>query len=349
MSLSRLQNLFSSKGFVANNYFTLDGNYKLVEIINFKTAVSLIVIIGDKHQVQAEGIKHEYKLLKKNMNGDLINGIADELHLRSSYREIDHIAHALQSEEKFNEMYDKPISLQGEEDRSIEKFSSTIRQMRRFRLCVRNIPYKFALFDDDCICLLNENSEIESYYAVDYKHRKRKMFITTTIENFFATQDIEQSVMKINEQFYNILYDNQRIETTKIQGMIDSKRNIVSQSKKILDMKKKLYDRIQKLQSQHSDVLDKTAELQKRKKDHRGSGITGGTGADTNARYTVEKINEELERLDNQHKEIIKSILDTRKELDELCLVVDNILFDNMIMLSRIAHNFRVLEMLKVS
>ena len=347
MSLSRLQDLFSSKGFVANNYFTLDGRYKLVEIINFKTAISLMIIIGDKHQIQAEEIKHEYKLLKKTMNGDLINGIADELHLRSSYREIDHITNALQAEEKFTEMYDKPISLQGEEDRSIEKFSSTIRQMRRFRLCVRNIPYKFALFDDDCICLLNENSEIESYYAVDYKHRTRKMFITTSIENFFATQDIEQSIMKINEQFYNILYDNQRIETTKIQSMIDSKRNIVSQSKKILEMKKKLYDRIQKLQIQHSDILDKTAELQKKKKDYRGA--SGATATDTSVRYNAEKINEELERLDGQHKDIIKNILDTRKELDELCLVVDNILFDNMIMLSRIAHNFRVLEMLKVS
>ena len=348
MSLARLQDLFGSKGFVANNYFTLDGYYKLVEIINFKTAVSLMVVIGGKYQVPAERGKHEYQLLQKSVNGDLISGVADEAHLRSSYREIDHIARALETEEKLSEMYDKPISLKGEEDRSLEKFASTIRQMRRFRLCVRNIPYKFALFDDDCICLLNSDSEIESYYAVDYKHRKRKIFITTTIENFFNTDDIEQSVLKINEQFYNILQENQRVETTKIQGMIDSKRNIVNQSKKILDMKKRLYDRIQKLQGQHSTLLERSAELQRKKKDLKSSQVRG-SASDTVARLTLEKIRTDLEKIDDQQRDVIKSILDTRKELDELCLVVDNILFDNMIMLSRIAHNFRVLEMLKVT
>jgi hypothetical protein len=348
MSLKRLQDLFESKGFVANNYFTLDGYYKLVEIINFKTAISLMVIIGGKHQVPVEKVKHEYELIKKNINGDLISGIADEAHLRSSYREIDHITKALESEEKFNELYDKPISLKGEEDRSVEKFASTIRQMRRFRLCVRNIPYKFSLFDDDCVCLLNAESEIETYYVVDYRHRKRKIFITTTIENFFATDDIEQSVVKINEQFYTILQENQRIETDKIQGMIDAKRNIVTQSRKILDMKKRLFDRLQKLQTSHSALLEKSTDLQRKRKEIKSS-QTQGSVTDIASRQTLEKIKLDLDRIEDQQRDIIKNILDTRKDLDELCLVVDNILFDNMIMLSRIAHNFRVLEMLKIS
>jgi hypothetical protein len=348
MSLTRLQELFQSKGFVANNYFTLEGYYKMVEIINFKTAVSLIVVIGEKYRVPSEKIKHEYQLIQKKVTGDIISGVADEADLRSSYREIDHIARSLETEEKLNEIYDKPISLKGEENRSAEKFASTIRQMRRFRLCVRNIPYKFALFDDDCICLLNADSEIETYYVSDYKHKKRKIFIVTTIENFFSTDDIEQSVMKINEQFYNILQDNQKIETMKIQGMIDAKRNIADRSKKILEMKKLLFNKIQKLQQQHTVLLNKSSELNRKKKDLKSS-QTQGIANDTVTRLTLEKIRTDSEKNDEQQRDVIRNILDTRKELDEMCLVVDNILFDNMIMLSRISHNFRVLEMLKIT
>ena len=353
MSLSRLQDLFQSKGFVANNYFSLDGYYKMVEIINFKTAVSLIIIIGGKYKVPSEKIKHEYQLIQKTVNGDMISGRSsistpDEAHLRSSYKEIDHISKALEIEEKLNEIYDKPISLKGEEDRSIEKFSSNIRQMKRFRLCVRNIPYKFALFDDDCICLLNADSEIEAYYASDYRQKKRKIFITTTIENFFETEDIEQSVMKINEQFYNILQENQKIETMKIQGMIDAKRNIAERSKKILEMKKFLFDKVQKLQKQHSSLLDKSLELNRKKKELK-SNKTQGITTDTVSRLTLEKIEKDLEKNDEQQRDTIKNIIDTKKELDELCLVVDNILFDNMIMLSRISQNFKLLEMLKIN
>jgi len=343
MSLQRLKDLFSDKGFVVNNYFTLEGYYKLVEIINFKNAISLIVIINNqKHKIPAEKGKHEYELLVKNVNIDTLGVLSDDVNLRSSYREIDHITKEFESEDKLSELYDKPISLIGEESKSIEKFSGTVRQMKRFKLCVKNIPFKFALFDDDCICVLNEDSEIETFYAPDYKNKKRKIFITTSLENFFNATDIEQSVTKINQQFYNILQENQRIETTKIQSMIDSKRNIVTQSSRILDMKKKLFDKIQKLQVQHESVIRGGIEFQKKLRNL-------NSNSDTNSRLMSDKLRTEIEKNEQQQRDIIKNILDTRRDLDELCLVVDNILFDNMTMLSRINHNFKTLEMLKIS
>lgn len=344
MSLKRLQDLFNEKGFVPNNYFTLEGQYKMVEIINFKTAVSLMVIITDKYKISSENVKHEYEMTKKIADTDIINCLADEANIRSSYREIDHVLQALESEDKMAEIYDKQISLVGEESKSIEKFSATLRQMKRFRLCVRNIPYKFALFDDDCVCLLTEDSSIESFYVKSYKNKKRKIFITTTIENFFNTDDIEENVAKINEQFYTILHENQRIETTKIQSMIDSKRNIVVQSNRVLEMKKKLYDKIQKLQLQHSNVIEQCSNMQKKIREY-----SKGTTISDNNRLAIDRLRTDIAKNEEQQLSIIKDILNGRKELDELCLIVDNILFDNMIMLSKISQNFKLLEMLKIT
>ena len=336
-SISKLDNLFSSKGFVPNNYYILDGFYKMVEIINFKTATSLVVVISDKYKIAARGGKHEFNLIKKNVTGDMLNSIVDEATLRSSYQEIDHISKALESEEKMHEIYDKPISLKGEEDKSMEKFASNIRQMKRFKLCVRNIPYKFLLIDDDCMCLLNNDSEIETYYITDYKIKKRKLFITTMLENFFEVDDIEQSVNTISEQFYNILQENQKTETSKIQGMIDAKRNIATQSKKILQMKQQLLDSIKSLKQQHSALMNKQNELMRKNKDSKLQGTV-----EMNVR------NLEIAKIDEKQRDIIKNIVDSRKQLDELCLVVDNILFDNMVMLTRITSNFKILERLKV-
>jgi len=345
-SLKNLNTLFESKGFVANNYFTLDGNYKLVEMISFKSATSIIVHIDSKYKVPSQKLKHEYTLLKKDVSGDLISGVANEGSLRSSYKEIDHISKALQTEEKLSELYDRPISLKGEEDRSLEKFSSTIRQMRRFRLCVKNIPYKFVLFDDDCICVLSDESEIETYYAPEYKHKKRKIFVSTSLSNLFASEDIDSSVMKITDQFHDILQENQKTETLRIQDMIDTKQNILSHSKRVLDIKKKLMAKIALLQKNHTILMDRTIELTQKKKDT-NSKLTQNILNESTARSILESIRQELAKNEEQQHDMVRNIIDSRKELDELCLVVDNILFDNMVMMSRISANFRVLEMLK--
>lgn len=345
-SLSRLISLFESKGFVPNNYFTFEGNYRLVEIINVQSATSIIIDIGTKYLVPAQKEKHEYKLTARQVTSDIQAGPIDEAHLRTAYQEIDHITKALESEEKLHDLYDKPISLKGEEGKSQEKFTSCYRQMKRFRLCVRNIPYKLALFEDDCLCLLNENADLEAFFVEEYRFKKRKIFVTTNLANFFNSNDIEESVNKILEQFYTILSDNQKIETGKIQAMIDAKRNIAQQSKKILDMKKKLFNKIQDCQRKHKELTERQQTLRKKMKELKIP--TGQSGSDAYNRQQGEKISTEIAKNDDVLQEYVKIILETRKELDELFLVVDNVMFDNMIMLTKTTENFRILERLKI-
>lgn len=346
-SVERLVSLFESKGYVPNNYFTVDDKYRLVEIVSFNSAVSIIIDINDKYQIPAQNYKHEYVLTSKPVNGELIQGLSNEAELRSSYQEIDHISRALESEDKLHDLYDKPISLRGEETRSKDKFSSTVRQMKRFRLCVRNIPFKLCLFDDDCICLANDKSDIECFYINNYKMKKRKLFITTTLEYFFNTKEIELDVGKITDQFYDILNENQKHETNKIQTMIDAKRNIASQSKKILDAKKKLTDKIKSLQTTHMNLTDQQKDLNKKIREIKNV-VSKGIISDTAKNAQENKLSQDSDAIEEKRKETIKSIIDTRRELDEMCLVVDNVLFDNMLMLTKISENFKILERIKV-
>lgn len=339
-SFERLVELFSTKGFVTNNIFALDGFYRLVEIVNFRTAASLLIYIENKYRIESVNNKREFKLIPKAVDGtNYLLGSADEAMMRTKYQEIDHIEKALQDEARIQEIYDKPISLKGEEEKSQEKFSSTIRQLKRFKLCVKNIPYKFALFDEDCMCLLNPESELESYFIEGFKNKKRKIYVITSLTNFFTTDDVSQNVSKIFEQFYSILQTNQKIETQKVQAMIDAKRNITDKSKKIIASKDKLFVKIQNLHKQHSQLIDKEKLLAARRKELRKSGED---------KHSLERITAESEKNNEQQTETIRNIIDSRGELDEICLVVDNLLFDNTVMLNKIAHNFTLLDKLKL-
>jgi hypothetical protein len=337
MSFNRLNDMFESKGFLGSAYYTIEGYYRLAEVVNLNNAVSLVIYIDPKHRIKSCNSKYEYSLIPKEVASDALPGFVDEADLRSSYREIDHISKALEDEEKLQDIYDKPISLKGDESKTQEKFSGSIRQMKRFRLCVRNIPYKLCLFDNDCLCVLNDNSEIENYFIEGYKAGTRKLFITTSLDNFYHCSDIEVDVRKIQEQFYGILQSNQKIETSKIQSMIDAKKNVADQSRRIMGIKQNLFDKINSLQDKHSDTIIRKKQVQKLIKAHKPSEPAGA----------LEALRQEMKELEDKRADLISTIITSRKELDELCLVVDNILFDNMLMLTKISNNFKLLERLK--
>jgi len=321
-SLARLRTLFEQKSFVINQLFTLEGKYHLVEIISLNSAVSILVSINAKYAIPSEGGKHEYTLVNKTA-ATHARILADELTLRGSYKEIDHLSQLLQSEEKLSEIYDKPISLQGEEEKSQDKFGGISRQLLRFKLSVRNIPFKFALADDDCLCLLNSNNDVECFFIESYRMKKKRIFVTVPLDVFFGATDPEADVIKILDQFHNMLQGNQKLETTKIQSMIDNKRNVAAQSRRIFDMKEKLIAQIVSSQRQHGVLVSKRRELD------------------------VKDPRLEMPKIDEQIKKVLAEVSNARKKLDEITLVVDEILFDSMLYLTRIQENFQAFDKLK--
>ncbi len=339
-SLERLLELFQGKDFVTNNFYTLDDKYKYVEIVNLHSAVSLIVDIDEKYAIEAQQRKHEYKLHKKTVDGDITSGQLDEAELRSNYREIDHISKALESEEKLQELYDKPISLKGEEVKSQRKIIGCFCQLERFKHCFKNIPFKLTLFEDDCLGVLTEDSKVEAFFVQDYKIKKRKIFVSTSLNNFFTCDNIEQSIDKIGTQFYDILDTIHKVETNKIHSMIEQKRSVQSQSKKIMTIKTTLRKTISEYQAKHADLIEKQQSLHRKLKELQKQ---------PNLSVNITRHEDAIRSNEQTLQEYVKKIMETRKQLDEIVLTVDQIFFDNTVMLSRITENFKLLETLKIN
>jgi hypothetical protein len=337
-SFDKLQELFSTKGFVPNNYFTIGGKYRLVELISAENAISLIVDLGVKYSIPSKDLsKHEYVLLPKVPTGDFMSNISiNESDIRSTYREIDQVAVALESEEKLMDLYDKPISLILEDNRVDEKLASTFRQLKRFRMCFRNIPYKIGLVDSDCICLINESNELECYQIQKYPFKKRKMYFIASITTFFKSSKISDDLNAITIQFHDILNSNQLVEVQKVQKMLALKHNFVRQSERAMTIKKKLLKDILDGQKKHQEIADGMINIQ-----------TELRSLDPKLTDRQARLKVEYDALDASRSSIIKKLLDMRKQLDEVCLTVDNVCFDNALMFSKIFSNFSVMEKLK--
>ena len=94
-------------------------------------------------------------------------------------------------------------------------------------------------------------------------------------------------------------------------------------------------------------MAERQQELHKKNRELRIENPSGVTRENINS-HQIQKNTEEINHNDSKMQEFVKIVIDTRKELDELFLVVDNVLFDNMIMLTKTTENFKVLERLKL-
>lgn len=327
MSVDKCVELFESNGFLVDKYYTIDGYYRYFEIVSLDSAFSILIAVPKKHKISSKKLQYEFELIPKDgMNEKFTQGV-DEPELRQKYRSIDYLDTFLQNESGFVDLYDRQISIKGEENKSINKFATLLRQMKRFKLCFRTLEYKPALFDGDCMVIDQENKE-QCYFISNSNSKKRRILLCLSMESFYKEPRVAQGVKTILSQFYEILNHNQQAETTKIQNMLEQKRNILTSSKKILEKKKFYLQQHAKLTVAHEKTTALISSLKQK----------------IEMTEDKSKLAQEIQKQEITLKDLVRSILETTKNLDELALSVDTLLFDNMTMLAEISNNFRHLE-----
>lgn len=335
-SLRKLDKIFESKGFVINKlYYRKDDdrdNYKYIEIIYIKDATIVLIDLGKYEITRESKISNAYEILPQTVLDDDYNTLPEQIDISSSYSEISHIDNALESEEKALDMYNREILLNKPVSKSQDNLKSVYKQLKRLLLTVKGLSYKISIIDTDCLCSLNSKNDIQAYTVKNYTNVSRQIIITMSIEDFVRTENINDDVNKILFQFYDILNKNQTHQTHKIQTMIDSKKSIVKSSNNLLSLKKKFMDKISKLQHNFKDISEKETETYRK--------IKSGSLSD-DVKYKYEQ---SLDTFEQSRKAIINEIVGLKNELNHITLSVDNLLFDNMLMLIRIANNFKLLD-----
>lgn len=331
-SFTRLMKFLAEKGYVTERRYSIRDEYRFLHVISTIDACEILLDIGTKYKFRPLKDKYDLELLPKDsreLTSDLTRS-HNESELRSIYREIDHLDQYLQTEEQATNGYRKPISLVGEGKKSQDKMASTCRQLSRFKLCLTNLPYRLAMIDDECLCV-SSGDVIESFFIQSFRTRKRKLIVVVSLELFGQSTSIGESVRTLLDQFYDILDNNQKVQTGKIQKMIDNKRDIVVTSNNIINRKSILTSQIDQAEKILEECNRREKAVYKEK----------STVKDPKR---ISELGDEMKKLEHLKADTIKKILELRESYNEMTLMVDNVLFDNMIMLMNIGNNFKTLE-----
>lgn len=322
------------RGFLTTDLFYVGNTYKYLKVLCITDNTSLLIDLGRYQTERGKVYSGAYELLPQALSLEDSGDSPEQAEVAASYSEIHHLDNILESEEKALESYHQTISLAKAESKSADKLRGLLRQIKRLSLTVRGLIYKISILEGDCCCVVNSKNEISSFVVKGYRNLSRQILITLSLVDLTKTEFVNEDVNKILSQLYEILNKNQTHQTHKIQTMIDAKKSVVKSSNSLLKLKKQYIERLAKLQRTFNETANKEKELSRKLQQ---------TERTSDLRQSYES---DLRACEDARIKIVEEMETLRGDLNHLVLSIDNLLYDNMTMLIRIANNFKILDKL---
>lgn len=362
LSLTKLEQLLTSTGFLPKKVFTDRGDCVYLEVMNIANADKFLLYIPSKYEIEADGNDGVYKLrgIELGEDGNIpvdYAGEPDDLDMEKQYEEIDadlSPANANHGDlvEHMESHYEHTISLKDMTKDDKNSLRNVFRQLRRLRNCVRGVKYKLAIVYKNYLCAIRRDDTMEGYKIKGYPTKDSwTMYIVVDLETLFSKKSvIGLDIRTVRDAIYRVLDRNQIKHTRGLKRLFDRQKDIDAHSAVIIKHKSKytgnletLYAMLARMELAERKVLDSLMVIESRRMD------SGGVGLHTDMeRITrTSKLEKELEAMSDVKQDIIKNILTLRHQQETLALRVDRIFFETSIMLDAILKNMSELESLQ--
>lgn len=361
LSIKKLNSLLNIKGLVPIRYYTLHSQYYIVDTVSIKNGESVLLYIPEKYKIdlsQDDEFLNSYlhfkiKTLPLKLSDNIVDKYGAHIDTDKYYKDIDLQESRTESkniESMLQENYNHNIILGGEGDnKDLYNVRNIYKQLNRLKNCVKYVSYKLGIFTDKYICLTNEKNEVDCYYIKHHQSSKNpqtKLFVIISLETLIVSDsNIEHDVKTIYNGIQSLLEKNQEHHCHKFTQFLARKDEIYNglqqlqyfktRSNEMSDKYGKLLDTINKREQELQEKYESTARRFQNSK-----GITDDL-AKNQALSTIEKeLNEISERKDKTREKI----LELQDYISDVTLKVDEILFDNIVLLNTIHNNIDKLQ-----
>jgi len=333
IDLSKLKNSLENSGISVIDYYTLDGKCSMIKAYIYSIQQFLFIYIPTKLRSEIKNKRNIYEL-------KLLDEVLDE----EDYAKFDEyqIDMVLQKSDKdsyknFSQKYNKQITINGD---GVEKFEKRItRQIKRINIPFSKLEYTIGI-QNKKIMALHFGEEINLFYIKNFtKDVRCYMYIVNVKELIDNITEMQYEIGNINRQFFTIICD-----------IIDT--NL----KEISNLNKTNYDAIiekfKKQKIEYQKKTDKFSSYIKNLDEEEKNEIKKYKNL-----FTKETSNIRKNVLENEYQTLINSFSKKRNDQIDLMiedtyifhiifLLLEEISFDNFVMLKRTTVNFEKLDAL---
>lgn len=346
-SLKKLEDVLGQKGYVIDSLYAYKGHYLYLGVTSFYTGATLLLEISspqtkDKKYIFDEDPKRKnsYNLIRQEVSETL--DISDDKKTKEHYLELDGLTKVLQSEENLFQSYDRPISLTGEGKDTNEALRDLYRQTKRFSYSFRNLEYKFVMFNGPAMCVLDSTNEIWCFVSNNTRNQQRQFRLLANLSRFYGNENLNDDILAVTEQLTSLLNQKQDEHARSLHALMNYKLNLPQISNNLIKIKEINHHKLVKFQQLFRSITIEEQQIRKNLQK-----LDQSTEDNSDERLSAkDQYKQELESLQKLREDTIKEIHKLQTTTDNLNICTDQIFFDNLIMMSKVIKNFKLLESL---
>lgn len=353
LSFNKLEKLLSGRGLLPKKYFTIHDVIIYIEVLSLSNAGCFMLYIPSKYEIELSEGDDVYKIKYVDVteDGHISEDYAGESDVIKNYNGIELGSNENHADIQgyLEEKYKYPVSLKSEKNKDVIKLRQVFRQLRRLKFCVQNLKYKLAIVFDRHLCCIRRDNTYECF-AIQGESlgEEKRLMVSIDLETLYEKIDtVSVDIKTIRDGVCKILDKNQNKHIREIQKMLDQKNKLLvfaGSVKEKKDKYSKALERLEKLLADLMIVEKKNMEkfVEEEEKFSRQTNLKG-MNADIERSNQIYKFETEVSRINSIKQELISNILKARLKRENLSLSVDNIVFDNIVMIDAIIKNFEKL------
>jgi hypothetical protein len=355
LSFNKLDKFLKSKGFICKNYFVIDSACIYIEIFNINTADSIMLYIPSKYEIKVDSDTNNVYNVKfididendTNMlenfkkNEDDVDKYYDEVNVNFSPENKNE-----DLESKLKDNYNRPINLK---KKTLETFKDIFRQLNRLKLCVQKLNYKLCIINENYVCFIKKDNSLDCLQVKEYNSNNMKMMVSIDLETLYSKIGcLNQDITLLQNSVYKILNNSQIKHINMLNSMIEKVNNINQQTNDVTLKKEQINNSISeleillnKIQTSETFLYEKIMNINDK---YDSDSTLKGLHTDIERTHMISKLENELKELQTVKQEIFKNLINYKIEQQNIMLSIDQILFDNSIMINQLINNFKLLH-----
>jgi len=195
------------------------------------------------------------------------------------------------------------------------------------------------------MCILNKDDTIEGFISKKIDEPLRKVVITATLDYFINNlEQIEDNITRIEDGITKTLDKNVMSIVDKYNTFLILSKNNLKNITSVKGKKEQLSQQVNHLLQKLDEVKEQEQILKTKLKmlSKKDTSFHGDINSIQGRQHIVKKI----EDVYVNKTELIEKIIKLRETSSHITLMTDKILFDNIVMLTSIINNLKLLDIL---
>lgn len=231
-------------------------------------------------------------------------------------------------------------------DQSQKMFITSLKkQMMRLRYCVLGLPYTLSLRYSDYLSFMDpsDTSSIVFYRTHNIQSSEtRRLYLVCTISTFFSKAPlIDSECSTIIDGIMNVLETNQHLHIRNIKKMLEEQTHYI-QTRDMEKTQHKQRDYITQYTTLLHELID--CEREKNLELQTCDVSLKSDFYDINTSRLKDRIIQDLNDIKQNKKQTIKAIRELKSMYEDTSLVMDSVLYDTSMMLSKVQSNLKVIQ-----